>query len=295
LTCLSYYYEGLTDEQLRHCFQLLEKTDDPTLEYDRWIRAANALSSTLRQLSGVNLENDEQCANELFPHMRFNKRVIDFFLSCVVFPRECKEFDGKLTSSGWDIPADKGLSLTTGFSGTNDSRYLLPLHIKQEDLEPLHATSARVLSYLMQPENKLYLCARDATSGDRLGDQELLRLVARQEPPIRAILDVGAQILELTNHDLAKEWLNLVPDVNSVIYFDECDELVAMDRGGNLERFNASPFRNSLDHCLVYLDDVHTRGTDLNLPTNTQAAVTLGPYLTKDRLTQGIVLQLGPP
>ncbi|KAI9776497.1 MAG: hypothetical protein M1839_009531 [Geoglossum umbratile] len=287
LTCLSYYYEGLTDDQIRQCFQLLEKTDDPTLEYDKWEKTADALPSTLRQFSSVNLENEEQCTNELFPHLRYNKPIIDFYMSRVVFPRECKEFEKKLVSSGWDIPAEQGgLTSTTGFSGTNDSRYLLPLSIQQQDLPSLHATSARVLSYLMQPENRQYLCVRDQASGNRLCVQEFLRLVTRQEPPIRVLLDVGAQILELKNRDLAKEWMGMVPDVDAAIYFDENDEMVVMDREENLERFNASPFRNRLDRCLVYLDDVHTRGTDLNLPTNTRAAVTLGPTLTKDRLVQ---------
>ena len=38
---------------------------------------------------------------------------------------------------------------------------------------------------------------------------------------------------------------------------------------------------------VVYLDDAHTRGTDLELPQGMRAAVTLGPKVTKDRLVQG--------
>ncbi|KAK1807511.1 hypothetical protein LTR12_018145 [Friedmanniomyces endolithicus] len=41
-----------------------------------------------------------------------------------------------------------------------------------------------------------------------------------------------------------------------------------------------------LDVCLVFLDESHTRGTDLRLPETYRAAVTLGAGLTKDRLTQ---------
>lgn len=33
LTCLSYYYEGLTEDQVRHCFTLLLKQNDPAAEY----------------------------------------------------------------------------------------------------------------------------------------------------------------------------------------------------------------------------------------------------------------------
>ena len=53
-----------------------------------------------------------------------------------------------------------------------------------------------------------------------------------------------------------------------------------------------SSFAQQMDECLVYLDEAHTRGTDLKLPTNYRAAVTLGPDLTKDRLVQGMTLTL---
>lgn len=54
-----------------------------------------------------------------------------------------------------------------------------------------------------------------------------------------------------------------------------------------LEPFYSSPFNRRLGECLVYLDDAHTRGTDLKLPKTARAAVTLGMNVTKDRLTQG--------
>lgn len=34
-------------------------------------------------------------------------------------------------------------------------------------------------------------------------------------------------------------------------------------------------------------DEAHTQGTDLKMPSNYRAIVTLGPDLTKDRLAQG--------
>jgi hypothetical protein len=45
-----------------------------------------------------------------------------------------------------------------------------------------------------------------------------------------------------------------------------------------------------MDHTVIFLDDVHTRGTDLKLPSDYRAAVTLGPALVKDKLVQGKVL-----
>ncbi|KAI9840424.1 MAG: hypothetical protein M1837_001637 [Sclerophora amabilis] len=288
LTCLSYYYSGLTDSQLQQTFQLLETTDDPTLEYERWQKISELLPSRLRQLNGVNIENEDQTRRLLFPHMRFNKAAIDFFLSQVVFPKEGKEFSKKLSSSGWDIPAEApGVSLTTGFSGTNDNRYLLPWSIKQQDLPDLLLTSARVLSHVLREENRHYLCAKDPSSGQRLMVKDMLQLITKQDPPVRVLLDVGAQILEMGNRDVAQTWLDLVQDVDAAIFVDEEDDLVVLTRNGDVERLRVSPFRDRMARCIIYLDDVHTRGIDLNIPDQTRAAVTLGPNLTKDKLVQG--------
>lgn len=39
-TCLSYYYHGLSEERVRHCFKLLAKYNDPATEYQPWITSA---------------------------------------------------------------------------------------------------------------------------------------------------------------------------------------------------------------------------------------------------------------
>src|SRR5690606_31984791 len=70
------------------------------------------------------------------------------------------------------------------------------------------------------------------------------------------------------------------------VFFNEKSNLLVLSRDGSIELLMVSPFSNQLDKCLVYLDEVHTRGVDLRLPTTYRAAVTLGPSLTKDRLVQ---------
>lgn len=287
LTCLSYYYTGLTDFQLRVCFQFLDKMTDPSLEYHRW-QQHSGLPSKLRDFSGVNLDDGNQWNDVLFPRLRLNKFVIDFFLSCVVFPKEGKEFPHKISTSAWDLPADRTYSLTTGFSGTNDNRLLLPVNIRQEDLDELKHTSAMVLSTLLRKENREYVCASDEM-GQRLSVEQLLQLLVLKQPPVRVLLDVGAQVLEIDNQHVIKEWLQLASDVKAGIFFDASDELMVLDREEKLERFITSSFRERLGECVVYLDEAHTRGTDLPFPTNYRAAVTLGPELTKDRFVQGMI------
>jgi hypothetical protein len=236
-------------------------------------------------LQGVNLEDQVQ-RQAIFKLLKRNKRIADFYLSTFVFPKEAKEFSLKLSTSGWDI-AENRTYPTTGFSGTNDNRYLLPLSISQRDLPELLSTNAVVLENLLRPENNHYHCAEK--DGNRLSVDQLLDLIVAELPSIHVVLDVGAQVLELDNRGVAEHWLAKVPSVSvqAAVFFNNDDELVVLGRDGTSELLMTSSFAGRLDQCLVYLDEAHTRGTDLNLPNRSRAAVTLGPKLTKDRLVQG--------
>ncbi|KAL4963366.1 uncharacterized protein BDV14DRAFT_201991 [Aspergillus stella-maris] len=273
LTCLSYYYKGLTEDQVRQCLQSLLKENDPGTEYQRWI---------LRQQ--VNLEDAQSFHQILCPHLQYQNLVINFLLSRVVFPKEAKGFPSKLATSAWDIPSKPDQPLTTGFS---DNRYLLPLSMPRKDLPDLLHTNAMVLEELLREENRHCVLAQNRY-GHQLSVTELLRLIKNQDPSVQVIIDVGAQILESSIEDVAKTWLAMVPrnKAAAFIYFDTNDEAMVLDRDGHSERLLASPFRGQENLCLVFLDQHHSRGVDLKLPRNYRAAVTIGPRLTKDRLVQ---------
>ncbi|KAI5839418.1 hypothetical protein DFP73DRAFT_211814 [Morchella snyderi] len=288
LTCLSYYYNGLSDTQLGDCFKALFKLSNPVAVYEKWIQGLDdVVPETLRKLSGINLLDDEERINTIFPLFRYNKAVVDFYLSSVVFPKHAKEFPSKLSSSGWDIGAEKKHP-TTGFSGTNDNRDLLPLSVSQYERPEQLNTNAKVLNYLLQHEND-YVCA-ETKNGERMDTDELLEMLVNKDPPIQVLLDVGAQVLELRNKEVADHWLSKAKASNThwqaVVFFNENDELTVLSEDRTTEAFELSTFSKQMDQCLVYLDEVHTRGTDLKLPLKSRAAVTLGPNLTKDRLVQ---------
>ena len=182
-----------------------------------------------------------------------------------------------------------GLNDVQGFSGTNDGQYLFPLYITQCDPDHQLGTNARVLSYLLQPENGQYMCmARE--NGEHQSTREFLEILTSQRPEIRVLLDVGAQMLELQNRQLAQAWLDICPDASAAIYFNEDDELTVLARDGIRQLLVSSPFAQQIDQCVVYLDDAHTRGTDIKFPSGFRAAVTLGPKVTKDRLAQGVYI-----
>lgn len=288
LTCLTYYYAGMTDYQMRLCFELLQKADDPSLEYRNWIQRNKNLPTELCDWNSINLEDEQQCYNVLFPALRYSKKVADFYMANVVFPREAKEFDQKLSTSGWDIPLKaEGKRLTTGFSGTNDNRFLLPSSISQQDLPELRHTSGKVLTYVTRPENLRYDCAKD-DNGRQLSAEGLLHFITRLDGKPRVLIDVGAQVLETANEDVVKHWILLVDDADAGIFFSADDKIMVVARDSSkAEPFATSSFSSRIDRCLVYMDEVHTRGTDLKLPKDARAVVTLGPRLTKDRLVQG--------
>ncbi|KAG8689701.1 hypothetical protein FRC11_001144 [Ceratobasidium sp. 423] len=285
LTCLSYYYQGLTDQQLDICFKILFKLDNPALEYEQWVKRNNGIPEELRDLNGINMKDQEQFTRKLVPAFSHNSATIDFFLSSVVFPKAAKEFPGKLATSGWDL-AERKHHVTTGFSGTNDNRYLLPTSITQADPVKQLSTNALVLTYLLQPGDNTYICMRNQQGGN-LDTKGFLELLGAQTPEIRVLLDVGAQMLELRNEELVRCWLDLREDIEAAVYFNDRDELMVLPRDRIPVLLSASPFAQNLDKCIVYLDDGHTRGTDLKLPRKTRALVTLGPKITKDRLLQG--------
>ncbi|KAG1810865.1 uncharacterized protein BJ212DRAFT_1484001 [Suillus subaureus] len=280
LTCMSYYYAGLTPQQLILCFELLLKQDNPALEYESWVLGLQSVPESLRNLRGINTESADQLSDlqQLFAS---NKAVVDFYLSRVVFPKEAKGFPSKLTCSGWDLAQEKN-HLTTGFSGTNDNRYLLPSSIVQHDLDYQRSTNARVLAFLLRPENNSY---ERIPPGQEVHD--FIDSLVAQTPKVRVLLDVGAQMLELRNQELAEAWLRATPKARAAVFVNDDDELVVVSLDGTVEPLVSSPFAQQLDQCVVYLDDAHTRGTDVKLPYGFRAAVTLGPKVTKDRLVQG--------
>lgn len=293
LTSLCHYYGGLDDEDLFIALGHLMESDQADIEYQAWILESNNLDPAFTQLQGINIEDREQCITRLFPSLKFSKSVVDYFLSRIVFPKEMKEFPDKLSASGWDIGKLKAKP-TTGFSGTSDSQIVLPLDVDHLDLEEQKHTNALVLGYLLRPENTVeqmpLLYQSALTDAERILS---VNIQLSKSPEV--IFDVGAQILELDNEQVAKKWLQMRASVDStkeaVVFVNINDELSVVDRKGRVELLQTSSFASRLGACLIFLDEAHTRGIDLKLPADYRAAVTLGANLTKDLLVQGKVLE----
>ncbi|KAL2868108.1 uncharacterized protein BJX67DRAFT_387489 [Aspergillus lucknowensis] len=296
-TCLAFYYEGLSQQQLKRSLEAVLKSDHPATEYDRWTQSSGTLPEPLRHWNAITVD-DEALVGEIWRHLRFTTVAINHFLSHFVFPLHAKQFATKLQASGWDVPLYSSSSssynapitesfmrpgVTTGFSGTNDNRRLLPLNIEQRDLPGLSHTNAEVLTYLLQPRNRKYRLAADAKRR-RLSEIELLKRL--QLGSIRILIDAGAFIMEMDNFTVARTWLTEDWSAKGAVYFNEDNKPWVVYRNGKRVPLFASPFADDMRDCVVYLDEAHTRGTDLKLPPNAEGALTLGLRQTKDHTVQ---------
>ncbi|RDA86513.1 hypothetical protein CP532_2003 [Ophiocordyceps camponoti-leonardi (nom. inval.)] len=293
-TCLSFYYAGLSQEQFRNGLARVLKSDDPSAEYGNWTADCSSLPASLRHWNVIKADDTDQVV-ELWRYLRSERRVVDYYMNHFVFPRYAKQFVAKLQSSSWDIPlssdghngdeSEGGMAKTTGFSGTNDNRRLLPLSIKQDDLPSLSHTSAEVLTYLLQRRNRMCMVAT-ARNGLRLSEENLLERL--KEMGIRLLIDAGAYILEMDNYCLIRKWLDVDTTAQAGVYIDSQENRAWILYRGSKDPIPllATPFAENLAECLVYLDEAHTRGTDLKLPPQARGALTLALGQTKDHTVQ---------
>lgn len=91
---------------------------------------------------------------------------------------------------------------------------MLLMTIRQQDLHGLFHTNAEVLTYLLQGRSREYVVAAD-DNGNHLTELGLLRSLS--ERSIRVLIDAGAQILEMDNISLVKEWLRICPSAPAAV------------------------------------------------------------------------------
>lgn len=267
-------FAGLTDKQLYQVFDLLGRQPNAKAIYRNWTtKIAETLlapHSPIRMYKKINLHDPKQRNETIFPLFRYHMYVIDFWLAHFVYPFELKTFENKVTSTTWDLCSKQLAHPVTGFSGTNDTKNMLPITVTQNDHEELVETNEKVRANLLRDENQTYKALPANVSSEQI-------LVALQNENIPVLLDCGALMLKLNNEQVARGWLKLVneEDFEAAIFFEINDNLMVIDRNEIIAEFDSSIYRDKLDKCVVYLDDAHTRGTDLKFPMDWRAAVTL--------------------
>ncbi|KAH8725994.1 hypothetical protein GQ44DRAFT_771576 [Phaeosphaeriaceae sp. PMI808] len=291
-TCLAFYLTGVNQVQFSEALRHVLSSPDPASEYDRWTSSCDDLPETLYHWNAINVDDQSQ-VESLWKYLRTSKSVLDHYMNHFVFPIHGKQFAIKLQASGWDLPlfsrfenpeTSTRKAKTTGFSGTNDNKAMLPLTIKQDDLPSLHQTNAEVLTYLLQGRNREYCVA--AQGSKRLSEVDFLKQLEKKR--IRVLIDAGAFILEMSNEALVTAWLAIDKEPQAAVYFANDNRAWVRYRHGSKASVPllATPLADSLENCLVYLDEAHTRGIDLKLPQEARGALTLALGQTKDHTVQ---------
>jgi hypothetical protein len=210
----------------------------------------------MRDFENINTDDIFQVST-LWKHTRFSTNVINYFLNNFVFPRHSKQYSIKLQTNAFDlplVPSDQAIIRpnSTGFSGTNDNRDLLPLTCPQVDLPALHHTNAEVLGYLLNSRNRAYRVACD-TGGKRL--TELGLLTQLKYLGIRTLIDAGAMILEMGNAEVARAWLDVDMKAKAALYFNKQNEAILIYRGGREMPFIISNI-GDFSEVLVYIGEL---------------------------------------
>ncbi|CAK9015799.1 unnamed protein product [Durusdinium trenchii] len=194
-----------------------------------------------------------------------------------VFPALLKHADAKLSANGQDLGGEVLSSSRLGFSGTPND--LLPRSLGQ--CRYAQGDDAKMLTTLSDP-----LVVQVSLVEEGWNAQRLLQRVATHQPPLNALIDVGALITGLSNEQVARALLDYGLPFEAVVF---CDS-----GGGQqlLRRTSATAVKVSnctlpLHRRFVFYDQVHTTGIDIRHPAHACAALTLGKDSTFRDFAQG--------
>jgi len=170
LTVSHYYQQGLSEHQLRDVFDKLKDMSESKAKsiYRGWLKEmkevdsqAPEILSGITSLEGLNLEDSQLFSQKIYPAFHRHMEVISFWLYKLILPVQAKQFPRKLVSTAPDLCRSAALcplwkSVTTGFSGTDDLKHVLPETIKQKNLKAFSSASGVQLRNILTDENNRY-------------------------------------------------------------------------------------------------------------------------------------------
>jgi hypothetical protein len=198
--------------------------------------------------------------------LKFLPEVIQHHLCLAAFPKTMNRQKVKLSACGVDIGSSLLFGVRLGFSGTPSD--LLPNELRPCHYEP--ASEAQIVRAL----TSTHTCSAERVTNWTV--QSLLHKVANHEPPLHALVDVGALITGLDNQEVARHLLRIgLSHMEAVVFLDANDKKVVVDRTSaqpvELAKCGVPPEKR-----FTFFDQVHTTGMDIQQALDAQAAVTLG-------------------
>ncbi|CAN0526725.1 unnamed protein product, partial [Ectocarpus sp. 8 AP-2014] len=303
LTLLSYYYDGLSETELRQALTTL--VDGQVAEsaqadyYKAWLAETRPGDEDLTKMDDVHkvdLTNEPQM-ELLYQHFRCNFEVVNFWLNFNVLPSETKLCPAYIGTNSWFL-ADNPDGAVSGFSGTNDNHRLLPLQVRKNldgSLPSLAGTNGKMLDLMLLNRRYITLEGSGEPSGGRGGEawRRLLRLAVEEEAHV--LVDCGALLGRVSSKEAARFLLSseggLPETFRGVVFFDASrgtaavgGEWMVLERVGCSVALSGSPIRAS--EAFAIYDEARCRGADLKLSPDATALLTIGPKNGKDKVMQ---------
>ena len=213
-TCLAYYYDGLSFEQVQEAFKtllLLGESAQKTI-YREWFdlcspRMTFDEKSLLDEVAKLDLSNSVLAAT-LFKYFQKNIKTINFWLNNCVFPVETAQFPYRLEATAWDV-AHNSTNRVAGFSGTNDDRLIMPSSLKWV-MPSLQWADQVELSLLATDGKMLQLLAKSNFESLQINDERMkwkivldavLEKVRKDTTHVTcALIDAGALMAGASNN-----------------------------------------------------------------------------------------------
>ena len=296
-TILSYFYNGLSCQQMRKILvQLKSSKNNADIEYfsncvnnskgyimDEIKRNQIPYPEWLHSLDKLDFDDKEKL-NIIWKYLARNVDLIEFYLSSFTFPEKCKFFKKKLTGNSHDI---SGEGATKGFSGTDDRNDTMPESIISKRLPDQFGTNGKMLHIMSRSVNKTYRVIQINSIKEFLG--KVCEYANNSHNRCYLLIDSGAMITEMANLTAAKILLEgFTSFFKGVGYFcDETNIVKVLLRNGEQIPLSTCPLDKS--ELFIYLDEVHTRGTDLKFPLTAKGIVTVGKNISKDKFMQAVM------
>lgn len=303
LTNLSYYYDGISSEELREALVVLLGMAQGAQVgyYTRWLAEVEyddeVEEDKIDDVNKVDLTNEPQM-ELLHKYLGGNTEVINFWLTFCVLPAETRVSPSYIATNAW-LLAENHSGLVYGFSGTNDNHRIWPLQVRRNvdgSLPSLASTNGKMLSLIHNNPRYVTLGGRfieeDAAAAPTTS-RALLRLVVQEAA--HALVDCGALLGCMGSQEAAAYLLSeeggLSRSFPGVVYFGTSHGTAAvggswmvLDRVGRCFPLAQSPLKASAAFCIY--DEARCRGADLKLSPEAKALLTVGPRNGKDKVMQ---------
>ena len=288
-TCLSYYYDGLSFDQILQTFKTLQSLGNNAQKtiYMEWFALCKSLIpsdeySSLDDACKLDLSNTVLVAS-LFKYFHKNMKTVNFWLNNCVFPVETMQFPFRLEATAWDLAHNSG-NQVAGFSGTNDDQLIMPSLLKwveQTDLS-LRATDGKMLHLLGNSRFETLQITNENLKWKLVLDKVISR--TKNDCTTCALIDAGALMAGASDNIQVATYL--AQKLNKgVVYFDIArNGWWVRDSLGRAWPKHSSPIQEK--DGFVYFDESRTRGADMKLRSDASAVLTLGPGMRKDKLMQ---------